>query len=116
MNLLESLPYATGIETRQLSAENPTGEKGGACRATPDPSNPDLPHSRFAIKLGKGWKVRPFIRLSAGKTSSLADVDGPGCINHFFITSDLTNYSELVLRMYWDHEEMPSVETPLGAF
>jgi D-arabinan exo alpha-(1,3)/(1,5)-arabinofuranosidase (non-reducing end) len=116
MSLLESLPYATGNETRQISAENPSGEKGGACRETPDPSNPDLFHSKFAVDLGRGWKVRPFIRLGAGTTVTLADVDGPGCINHFFITSDLPNYSELVLRLYWDHEELPSVESPLGAF
>ena len=65
MSYLESLPFSTGIETRQISAENPTGEKGGACRETPDPLNPDLFYSKFAVDLGKGWKVRPFIRLKA---------------------------------------------------
>src|SRR4026207_2314016 len=86
MSLLDSLPYATGIETRQISAENPSGEKGGACRETPDPSNPDVSCSKFAADLGRGGKVRPFIRQGAGTTVTLAEIDGPGCINHFFIT------------------------------
>jgi hypothetical protein len=116
MSYLESLPFSTGIETRQISAENPTGEKGGACRETPDPLNPDLFYSKFAVDLGKGWKVRPFIRLNAETTVTLADIEGSGCINEFFITSDLQNYSELVLRIYWDNEKNPSVESPLGAF
>jgi hypothetical protein len=112
--LLGSLPSAIGTETRQVSAENPTGEKGGGCRAEPDPGNPDLVHSRFAVGLGRGWKVRPFIRLPAGKTATLADIRGPGCISQVFLTSDLPQYRALVLRIHWDDEELPSVEVPLG--
>ena len=32
---MKHLPYEAGIPTRQISAENPTGEKGGACRWVP---------------------------------------------------------------------------------
>lgn len=116
MNFMEFLPYSTGIDTRQISAENPTGEKGGACKWVPDASNPDLAHSGAASDLGRGWKVRPFIRVKAGETVILADINGPGCINEFFITSDYPNLSELVLRFYWDNEAIPSIETPVGAF
>ena len=41
-----SLPFALGSTTRQYSAENPTGEKSGACRRDPDPADPDLMRSR----------------------------------------------------------------------
>jgi hypothetical protein len=116
MNSLESLPYSKGVITRQISAENPTGEKGEACKRVPDPTDPDLVHSGAASDLGKGWKVRPFIKVKAGETVVLADIEGPGCINQFFITSDYPNLSELVLRFYWDEEAVPSVEAPLGAF
>ena len=116
INFLEFLPYSTGVVTRQISAENPTGEKGGACKWVPDTSNPDLVHSGAAQDLGIGWKVRPFIKVKAGETVTLADIEGPGCINEFFITSDYPNLSELVLRFYWEGEDVPSVETPLGAF
>lgn len=116
MDLFHQLPYSAGVVTRQISAENPTGEKGGACHAVPDPENPKLIHSRPAAKLGKGWKVNPFIRVLAGETVTLADIEGPGCITEFFITTDYANLSEMVLRFYWDWEETPSIEVPMGAF
>ena len=116
MDMFERLPYQTGVVTRQISAENPSGGKGAACAAVPDPSNPDLCHSRAAENLGKGWKVRPFIKVRAHETVTLADIEGPGCITEFFFTSDTANFSELVLRFYWDHEASPSVESPAGAF
>lgn len=114
--MLEKLPFVHGTPTRQISAENPTGKKGGACLWDPNPDDPFLPHSGASVDLGRGWKVRPFIKLTPGETAVLADIEGPGCINEFFITVDSERYSELVLRMYWDHEEKPSVECPLGAF
>jgi hypothetical protein len=114
--LLAALPYQTGVITRQISAENPTGEKGKACSWEPNPQDPDLVHSWVAADLGKGWKVRPFIKVKAGETVLLADIAGPGVINQFFITSDLALYRNLVLRFYWDDEVEPSIETPMGDF
>ncbi|HVO42101.1 MAG TPA: glycoside hydrolase family 172 protein [Aggregatilineales bacterium] len=113
---LSSLPYQTGVITRQISAENPTGEKGKGCLWDPNPDDPNLPHSRAAVDLGRGWKVHPFISLAAGHTALLADIDGPGCINQMWITSDLPEYRALVLRFTWDNEDSPSVEVPLGDF
>lgn len=46
----------------------------------------------------------------------LADIEGMGIISEFFFTSDYPRLSELVLRIYWDYEEQPSVEVPAGAF
>jgi hypothetical protein len=115
-NLLSGLPLEAGVVTRQISAENPTGEKGGGCHWIPDPNDPNLAHSAAASDLGKGWKVRPFIALKSGETVTLADIQGPGTINQLFLTSDLRQYRALVLRMYWDSEATPSVEVPLGDF
>lgn len=115
-DMLSQLPFRAGEITRQINGENPTGEKGGACRWDPDPKDPNLPHSNAAADLGKGWKVHPFIKLPAGETATLADIDGPGCINFFSITSNLPRYRELVLRIYWDDETTPSVEVPMGDF
>ncbi len=115
-NLLGSLPLAHGVVTRQISAENPTGEKGAACRWSPDPADPNLPHSGAALDLGRGWKVHPFIKVNSGQVATLADITGPGCINEFWITSDLTEFRALILRFYWDDEETPSIEVPLGDF
>ena len=114
--MLGGLPSRSGQVTRQISPENPTGARGGACHWDPDPQDPNLPHSGPALALGRGWKVRPFIRIKRGETAILADIAGPGCINHIFITSDLPEYRALVLRIAWDDESTPSVEVPLGDF
>jgi hypothetical protein len=113
--ILGGLPLQAGVETRQISGENPTGEKGKACLWDPNPADPFLVHSGKSIHLGRGWKVRPFIGVKAGETVTLADIEGPGCINELFLTSDIKEYSALVVRMYWDNEETPSVEVPMGA-
>ena len=110
---MKELYLQSGITTRQITPENPTGAKGGACQAVP---GDDMRFSYAASKLGKGWKVNPFIWLEHGKTAVLADIEGPGCINEFWITSDIPSFNDLVLRMYWDHEQAPSVEVPLGSF
>ncbi|GHV10604.1 hypothetical protein FACS189491_00410 [Spirochaetia bacterium] len=105
--LLEQLAFTAPRITRQISAENPTGEKGGACRWS---------KAEDTLDNGRGLKVHPFLKLKAGSTVVLADIAGPGCIKEIFITTDHQWLSELVLRIYWDDEEAPSVEAPLGAF
>lgn len=106
---LGALPLLSDAETRSISAENPTGERGGGAKAEPDAANP-------ASMLGKGWKVRPCITLEPGTTTTLADIQGPGIIQHIWITVDVKAYRDTVLRMYWDGESTPSVEVPLGDF
>lgn len=107
---LGSLPLLSNAETRSISAENPTGEKGGGAKAVPDENSP------WAFMMGTGWKVRPFIVLQPGTTSTLADIEGPGIVQHIWITVTPTAYRDTVLRFYWDQEETPSVEVPLGDF
>jgi hypothetical protein len=60
--MLADLPCQAGIVTRQISAENPTGEKGSGCKWDPNPYDPNLFHSGPAREMGRGWKVRPFVR------------------------------------------------------
>lgn len=106
---LGSLPLLSQAETRSISAENPNGERGGGAKAEPDEHN-------AASMLGKGWKVRPCITLEPGTTTTLADIQGPGIIQHVWITVDVKAYRDTILRMYWDDESTPSVEVPLGDF
>jgi Protein of unknown function (DUF2961) len=57
--------------------------------------------------------------IQPGETLVLADLEGPGIIHHLWNTSaSLNPYSAraLVIRIYWDHSEKPSVEVPLGDF
>ena len=102
--------------TRSISAENPTGAKGRGGMAVPDLNNLDLPHCAAAQDLGKGWKVRPFLKPKAGETVTLMDVDGPGVIQHIWLATETRwqgNGRGCILRFYWDGEETPSVEVPM---
>ena len=106
---LGNLSRLSNAQTRSISAENPDGSIGGGGKAIPDENNP-------ARELGQGWKVRPCITLPAQETVTLADIEGPGAIQHIWITADTPIWRQSVLRIYWDDEETPSVETPLGDF
>jgi len=57
--------------------------------------------------------------IQAGETLELADLVGPGAITHIWNTvasQDPFSGRSLVLRIYWDGLERPSVEVPLGDF
>lgn len=57
--------------------------------------------------------------VKAGATQLLLDAKGPGVITHIWCTiaarSEM-HLKELVLRIYWDGNEKPSVEVPVGDF
>ena len=85
---LGALPLLTDARTRSISPENPTGEKGKGAMMVPKLRDPEQPHANLFAHLGRGWKTRPFLSLKAGKTATLADVKGPGIIQHIWIVSD----------------------------
>ncbi|MCJ7737066.1 MAG: DUF2961 domain-containing protein, partial [Anaerolineae bacterium] len=87
-----------------------TGAKGAGGMATEGVG------AESARELGLGWKIAPCITLPGSGTVTLADIDGPGVIQHIWITVDAKAYRDTVLRIYWDNEEKPSVEVPLGDF
>ena len=98
--------------SRAITAENPTGKKGGGGMAEIGPDDKNHP----ARELGKGWKVRPYVEIAPGETFIAADIEGMGKITHIWMTAFPDCWRELILRMYWDGEENPSVEVPLGDF
>lgn len=109
-NGLSNLFLLSDARTRSISAENFTGEKGKGGMAVEGTG------SSCARELGRGWKVSPSIRIEPDTAFVLADIAGPGAIRHFWITCDSTQWRSLVLRMFWEGEDAPSVEVPLGDF
>ena len=107
---LGSLAQISNAETRSISAENFTGEKGKAGMATEGTG------AVAARELGQGWKVSPSIHVKGLETVVLADIEGPGAIQQIWCTLHPKYWRSVVLRMYWDHEETPSVEVPIGDF
>ncbi len=58
-------------------------------------------------------------QIPPGQTLTVLDLDGPGTLTHIWFTlssPEAAHLKKLVLRMYWDREATPSVETPLGDF
>jgi len=58
---------------------------------------------------GDAWGIKP------GETKVLADIKGPGCIKHIWMTQG-QGYRDVLIRIFWDDEENPSVLCPLGDF
>ncbi|MCR4409595.1 MAG: DUF2961 domain-containing protein [Candidatus Saccharicenans sp.] len=61
---------------------------------------------------------RDAISIAPGQTAVLAEIKGPAAIHHiwFTISAEAFYGRKLVLRMYWDGEDTPSVEVPVGDF
>jgi len=110
-NILAALMALTATSIAQESLGNPMAglerlKEFEARRASS--SDPDWQN-------GNG-DARP---IPPGGTLTLAELEGPGIITHiwFTISHPAPFYSRLLtLRIYWDGEEHPSVECPIGDF
>ena len=106
---LSSLYRMSNAKTYSISPENVTGEKGkGGMTVQGTASN-------AARDLGQGWKVNPYFVIKPHQTLTLAEITGQGAIQHIWMTPT-GNWRYSILRMYWDGETNPSVETPVGDF
>lgn len=109
--MLEELFQIQNARTRSISPENPTGKpgKGGICPL-------EVGGAGYAAReLGIGWKVNPFADIGPHSTLTLADIRGSGVINHIWCTPT-NRWRSAILRFYWDGQETPSVECPIGDF
>jgi hypothetical protein len=109
MASMSTLHRLSNAKSRSISPENFTGEKGKGGMAIEGSA------SREAAELGRGWKVNPFVVIAPKQTFTLAEITGSGAIQHIWMTPT-GNWRFSILRMYWDDEKLPSVETPVGDF
>ena len=90
--LLADLPRLKDFSAARQSSYDPTG------------GNADGRHD---------WPMQP------GETRTIGEIEGAGAITHLWITiasPDSKHLKNIVLRMYWDGEKDPSVESPIGDF
>ena len=106
----------TPTKSRSISFENPTGEPGAGGMASSE--------------IGQGRKGAPKKVLDAGEEVTLCDIEGSGTIRHIWMTGGWMNFSwtkdksvertkmlrKIVIRAYWDGQEHPSIESPIGDF
>ena len=90
------------IESRSASGENPAALAGSGATAN------------------NGRKGSPcIVHFMPGECRTLLDVEGRGIIRRIWMTLPPNNryhMRNLILRMYWDNQDNPSVEVPLGDF
>ena len=89
--MFELAKMKSGMKNRRISSTDPTG--------------------------GNRDHLEPF---KPGEKRTIADIKGTGAINHIWITiapppNELSR-NDIIIRMYWDGNEYPSVESPIGPF
>jgi hypothetical protein len=112
---LSNIYRRRAAESRSLSAENFRGEKGQGGMATQETTLHPI-SAECARELGQGWKVSPCLTIPAGATAVIMDHEGPGVIRHMWLTLHWQWYRDVIIRIYWDGQELPSVECPIGDF
>ncbi len=106
---LGNLSRLSNAETRSISPENVTGEKGKGAMSL------DGLAKDCARDLGQGWKISPYIFIQPGETVTLAEIDGPGAIQQIWMTMRGV-WRQNIIRFYWEDRGEPSVEAPVGDF
>jgi hypothetical protein len=104
-----NLARLSDAQTRSISPENLSGDKGKGGMAT------DGTGARAARDLGRGWKVSPSVAIEPGQTFELANIQGSGAIQQIWMTPT-GNWRFSILRVYWDDQPHPSIECPVGDF
>jgi Protein of unknown function (DUF2961) len=107
---LGTLSRLSNAETRSISPENFSGEKGRGAMAKEGSA------SVAARDLGQGWKVNPYVIIEPGATFELANIAGSGAIQQIWMTLAGGKWRFSILRAYWDDQEQPSIEAPTGDF
>jgi hypothetical protein len=106
---LGNLARLSNAQTRSISPENFTGEKGKGGMAT------EGTNAAAARDLGQGWKVSPSVDIEPGQTFTMGDIKGAGAIQHIWMTPT-GDWRKSIFRIYWDDQKLPSVECPVGDF
>ena len=75
-----NLSRLSSAKTHSITPENPSGAKGRGAMATEGIGAP------YAVDLGRGWKISPSLKVQAGETLTMADIEGAGAIQSIWLT------------------------------
>ncbi|MFC2158445.1 glycoside hydrolase family 172 protein [Acidobacteriota bacterium] len=58
------------------------------------------------------------VSIDPGETAVLAEITGPAAVHHIWVTIAAEAFygRKITLKLYWDGEDFPSVEAPIGDF
>jgi hypothetical protein len=97
-----ALPMITTARSRAITYENQKGEPG-----------------QGGQKRGGRKGAPAYDKFEPGTKFTMMDIDGPGIVKHIWITippGNVDHMRNVIVRMWWDHEEEPSVEAPFLDF
>ena len=122
--LLGSLATAAGVSTAAMMGMNsPVVLAAGG--------EPEVPEEIFGLSRLRNYKnLRSSswdrtggnddsVGVDPGRAATVLDVHGAGVVTHIWFTinsPDPVHLKNLVLRAWWDDEQTPSVEVPVGDF
>lgn len=76
--------------------------------------------SKRVSSYDKSGGTDDFIRIADGEKKDILNVTGAGIINHIWITlapdPGALSRNDIIIKMYWDGKEYPSVISPIGPF
>ena len=95
-------PVPSTVQTRWISPENPTGEKGKGGMTN------------------KGAKGNAFFIIQPGESKVLMDIKGKGIIQRIWVSGTIAKSREqrraVRIDMFWDGATKPAVSAPIGDF
>ena len=109
---LADLALLSEARTFSISAENRDGRPGGGGRA----ARGDHSTAWASRELPVGWKKSPTIDLEGRPWRTFAEIEARGVVQHIWITVLPQHLRSIVLRVFWDEEEEPSIQVPLEDF
>ena len=96
-------------------AQDPGGEMNGLAKIRKGVKSKRI--SSYDRTGGNGDRLTG---INTGEKATIFDVKGAGIINHIWITispqPERMSRNDIILRMYWDGNDYPSVESPIGPF
>jgi len=104
------------ISSLPVAAAQSCLDMGSPLTAVTQPHDYTLKRSSSYDRSGGNADARP---VAPGETLTVLDDSGPGAVTHVWFTiasSEEFHLKKLVLRIFWDGESTPSVETPIGDF
>lgn len=107
----ELFKMKTGLVSRSISFENPTGTPGEGGKAANK-------------QLGVGRKGAAYKVIAANEEVTLCNITGTGTIRHIWMGGEASLQDPVhrklmrstIVRAYWDGQKYPSIECPLGDF
>jgi hypothetical protein len=124
--ILSGMVSATGVSAAALLGMNAAGPEAGAQAAGANPSEELLDMARlrnYKVRRSSSWDRtggnRDAVPIEPSASATVLEATGAGVVTHLWFTiasQDPMHLKNLVLRAWWDGENNPSVETPIGDF